>query len=84
MAANDGKTVEDARRANLAKPSGTTLLNGLEIDYVRFAAAADALGADKFDVLSIRGYRNAKGEMVADYDSVRIEKRNNDAGNTDD
>lgn len=48
----------------------------LEVDPAKMAAAAERIGADKYDVLSIGGYRDAKGEFVADYDSVRIEKRN--------
>lgn len=49
----------------------------LVVDPKKMAEAAERLGADKFDVLSIGGFRNSKGEFVPDYSSVRIESRNN-------
>jgi hypothetical protein len=61
--------------ANLISPVAVTTINGMTIDMHQFAAAADKLGAGKLDVLSISGYRNAKGELVPDYSTVRIERR---------
>lgn len=72
---SNGDNIDNPQIANLVKPLDTQVINGMTIDMHRFAAAAEKLGADKLDVLSIGGYRNAKGEFVPDYDSVRIEKR---------
>lgn len=72
---NEGDSIDDPRIANLANPVGETTISGMKIDLVRFAKAANKLGADKHDVLSIRGYVNAKGEKVPDYDSIKIEKK---------
>jgi hypothetical protein len=67
--------VEHPQVANLVSPVAVTTINGMTIDMHQFAAAADKLGAGKLDVLSIGGYRNARGELVPDYDTVRIERR---------
>lgn len=77
-----GESAEEPLVVNLKDPNGMKTLTTetgekLKIDAKKMAAAADKLGADKYDVLSIGGYRNAKGEFVPDYDSVRIESRNN-------
>lgn len=60
--------------ANLAQPVGHLLCNGMSIDSKKLAQAADKLGAGKSDVLSVAGYRNAAGQLVPDYDTVRIER----------
>lgn len=70
-----GESESDPRLANLVNPVDSLVINGMRIDMRKFKEAADRLGADKHDVLSIGGYRNAKGELVPDYDSVRIERR---------
>lgn len=66
---------------NLKDPYGVkkvTTDTGMKllVDAKKLAEAADRLGVNAHDVLSIGGYRNAKGEYVPDYENVRIEKRN--------
>lgn len=77
-----GQSADEPMVVNLKDPNGTKTLTTetgmkLKIDVKKMAKAADRLGATQHDVLSIDGYRNAKGEFVPDYDSVRIESRNN-------
>jgi hypothetical protein len=65
---------------NLTQPTLQTIKldvgdGHMTVDVQKLKDAADELGANKYDVLSIGGYRNAKGEFVPDYDTVRIEKR---------
>jgi len=75
-----GDSVDSLQVANLVTPlKQPKIINGLKVDMIRFAEAAEQLGADKHDVLSIGGFRNAKGEFVPDYDSVRVERRNGDS-----
>jgi hypothetical protein len=73
--ANEGDCVDNAQRVNLTTPAVTLKINGMIIDMHKFAEAADALGADAWDILTIDGYRDDKGELIPDYDSVRIAKR---------
>jgi len=70
-----GNSADDPQIANLVDPLKQQTIAGMVIDMVRFAEAAEALGAEKGDVLSIGGYRNSRGELIPDYDSIRIEKR---------
>lgn len=74
-----GETIGDPKVVNLVTPLDRvkvqTQQGDLWVDMVRFAEVADRLGADKLDVLSINGFRNAKGELVPDYDSIRIERK---------
>lgn len=78
---NQGKDISNPKLANLVSPIGhvtvQTTQGPMQVDMHKFAVAADKLGAGKYDVLGISGYRNAKGELVPDYDSVRIEKYHN-------
>jgi hypothetical protein len=69
-----GKSVDDPQIANLVDPLKQQTIAGMVIDMKRLAEAAEALGAEKGDVISIAGYRNSKGELVAHYGTVRIEK----------
>jgi len=83
----DNNDIDNPHVANLKNPSGTVVLtiNGrdMTIDKVQLAAAADRLGADRYDVLSIGGYCNSRGEWEPDYGSVRIERRNLPGKNDD-
>ena len=72
----DGQSAEAPKIVNLKQPQQTQRINGMLVDMHKLKAAADKLGAVKGDVLSIGGYRNARGELVPDYDTVRIENRN--------
>lgn len=78
---NQGKDISTPKLANLVAPQGNitvqTTQGPMQVDMHKFAVAADKLGAGKYDVLGISGYRNAKGELVPDYNSVRIEKYHN-------
>lgn len=70
----------DLRVINLSAPTLETIKLEVEgghmiVDVGKLKTAADELGAGKYDVLSIGGYRNARGEFVADYSSVRIEPK---------
>ncbi len=69
--------------ANLVKPVAVATINGMTIDMHQFAAAAEKLGAEKLDVLSIAGYRNAKGQLVPDYSTIRIERHGQDEDDDD-
>lgn len=66
---------EHPQLVNLTNPCQTQRINGMTVDMHKLAEAADKLGAQASDVLSIGGYRNARGQLVPDYDSVRIERR---------
>ena len=68
-----GESPDNPRLVNLTTPVEELSINGMKVDMHRFAQAANALGAQADDVLSISGYRNARGELVPDYDSIRIE-----------
>jgi hypothetical protein len=70
-----GDSVDDPKLVNLVAPLPQLTVNGIELDMIKVAEAAERLGAQKQDVLSIGGYRNAKGELIPDYDTIRIEKR---------
>lgn len=70
---NDGETPQQPKVVNLKTPAESMVVNGMTIDMRRFAEAANELGAEPHDVLSIGGYINAKGERVPDYTSIRIE-----------
>jgi hypothetical protein len=70
-----GDSVDDPKLVNLVVPLPQLTVNGIELDMIKVAQAAERLGAQKQDVLSIGGYRNAKGELIPDYDTIRIEKR---------
>jgi hypothetical protein len=70
-----GNSVDDPQIANLKDPVSQQKIGGMVIDMKRFAEIAEALGAEKGDVLSIGGYRDSRGELIPDYDTVRIEKR---------
>lgn len=70
-----GDTPETAPTVNLVTPLGEKTINGMVVNLKLLAQAADKLGAGKYEMLSISGYRNARGELVPDYDSVRIEKK---------
>jgi hypothetical protein len=72
---NEPNDVDNPLVANLVSPVAVATINGMTIDMHQFAAAAEKLGAEKSDVLSIGGYRNAKGQLVPDYSTVRIERR---------
>jgi hypothetical protein len=71
----NGESVDDPQIVNLVQPLETLTINGMQVDMHRFAEAAKLLGADKRDVLSISGYRNAKGQLVPDYSTIRIERK---------
>lgn len=71
---------DEPQVVNLTQPTLETIKvavgdGHMIVDVQKLKTAADELGAGKYDILSIGGYRNAKGEFVADYDTVRIEKR---------
>lgn len=70
-----GENVDTPAVADLTTPAGTRTVNGMALDMVKIAEASERLGVGKGDVVSIRGYRNALGVVVPDYDSARIEKR---------
>lgn len=72
----DGTNIDKPKLANLAKPTGHTTVNGILIDWQKLTAAAEERYGElaKGVVISVSGYRNARGEMVPDYDTVRIEK----------
>lgn len=71
-----GADADKPQLVNLTEPKGTKTINGLKLDMLKFAAVIEKLGGvDAGDVISIGGYRNAKGEIVPDYDTVKIEKR---------
>ncbi len=71
--------IDNPHVANLKTPYGSATLTvgGREvtIDMAAFAAAAEKLGADRYDVLSIGGYFNSRDEWVPDYATVRIDRR---------
>ena len=70
-----GGSFDNPRLVNLVAPAKSLEINGMVVDMELFAKAAEKLGAGKYDILSINGFRNAYGELVPDYDSVKIEKR---------
>jgi hypothetical protein len=70
-----GDSVDNPKIANLVEPLPQMTINGIPLDMQKVAEAANRLGAEKGDVLSVGGYRNARGTWVPDYDSARIEKR---------
>lgn len=71
----DGESVDQPKIANLTDPVSIIRINGMAVDMHKLKAAADRLGAKKGDVLSIGGYRDHRGVLVPDYDTVRIENR---------
>jgi hypothetical protein len=73
-----GSSADNAKIVNLVDPLPKVNVNGMDVDMARFAQAAEHLGAGKGDVLTIDGHRNAKGQWVANYDSIRIERRADD------
>lgn len=78
MSRND--TTDDLLVVNLTQPSMKTIKldvgdGYMTVDVQKLKTAADELGAGKFDILSIGGYRNSRGEFIPDYDSIRIEKK---------
>jgi hypothetical protein len=73
-----GKSIDKPLRANLTKPVPQLTVNGMRLDMARFTEAANQLGADVDDVLTIDGYRDAKNRWVPDYNTVRIAKRANE------
>lgn len=79
----NGDSVDNPLTANLKDAQARVTVytetgQKLIVDMREFAKAAEKLGADAHDVMSINGYRNAKGELVPDYDSVRIVRRDAD------
>lgn len=73
-------SIDDPLRYNPTVPSPILYINmgngkRMLVDGKKLATAAEALGANAYDTLSIGGWRNAAGEFVPDYDSVRIERR---------
>lgn len=71
----NGESAHEPQIVNLVQPLETLTINGMQVDMRRFAEAAHQLGANKHDVLSIGGYRNAKGQLVPDYSTIRIEHK---------
>lgn len=75
-----GESIDTPKVADLVHPVPAPVVvmteaGPMSIDMELFAEAAEKLGADKYDVMSIGAYQNAKGELVPDYDSVHIERR---------
>jgi hypothetical protein len=71
-----GENLDAPKVVNLVTPQQTPLyVNGVPLDMNRVAEVAEHFDMQKGDVLSIGGYRNAKGEWVPDYTSARIEHR---------
>jgi hypothetical protein len=75
---SNGDSVDTPQIANLAEPVGVKTVNGMALDMLKMAEAAQRLGVGKGDVISVRGYRNARGVIVPDYDTARIERRADD------
>lgn len=69
-----GDSIDTPQVANLINPLPTQTTNGMQIDMHKFAEAAKRLGAEKGDVMTIDGHRNAKGQWVPDYNTIRIVK----------
>jgi hypothetical protein len=74
--AGDGP--DNPQLVNLVEPLPVQRINGMDIDMVKLAEAADRVGAGKMDVLSVDGYRDSKGRWVPNYDTVRIERKADD------
>lgn len=72
---SDGDSVDTPQIANLVEPAGVKTVNGMALDMTKMAEAAQRLGVGKGDVISVAAYRNARGVLVPDYDTARIEKR---------
>ena len=70
-----GDSPDDAPIVDLVRPLGEKTINGMVVNMQLLAQAADRIGAGKHEMLTFTGYRNARGELVPDYDSVRIERR---------
>jgi hypothetical protein len=71
-----GASVDDPKIANLTDPQqGIYTINGMALDMVKMAEAAQRLGVQKGDVMSVGAYRNGKGILTPDYDTARIERR---------
>lgn len=78
---NEGESVENPKIVNLKDPVSQLILHTpsgpVKVDMQRFADAARTRGLDhiqKGDVLGINAIRNAKGEWIPDYSSIRIER----------
>lgn len=74
----NGDSIDTPQVANLTEPTGTRTVNGMALDMTKMTEAAQRLGVGKGDVISVRGYLNAKGVVVPDYESARIERRAHD------
>jgi hypothetical protein len=75
----EGATPDDPKIANLKEPSANpvkvmTSAGSMLVDMRKVKQIADKMGIDKHDVFSIPGYRNARGELVPIYDSIRFER----------
>lgn len=76
-----GDSVNNPQVVNLKQPLPHVTLHTekgpLSVDMNEFKAAAERLGLggiQKGDVLSINSHRNAKGQLVPDYETIRIER----------
>jgi hypothetical protein len=79
---NEGESIENPKVVNLKDPLSALWLHTpsgpVKVDMQKFAEAAKTLGLGeirKGDRLSIGAFRNAKGEWVPDYSSIRIERK---------
>jgi len=74
-----GKSIDEPTTVNLVDPvAELTLMTDkgpMKVNMKRVAEVAKKLGVDKFDLLSIPGHRNARGELVPDYDLIRLERK---------
>lgn len=74
----EGMTPDDPQVANLKDPMAKpvkvmTSAGPMLVDMRKVKEIADAMGLERHDVFSIPGYRNARGELVPMYDSIRFE-----------
>lgn len=73
-----GKDIDNPTVANFKEPiASTSFMTAAGPMKVDMRVIAQRIGRelDKGDIISIRGFRNAKGELTPDYDSLQIERK---------
>lgn len=77
----DGKSLDQPKIANFKDPLPQLAFHTVKgepiiVDMQLLTKAAERLGGiNKGDVVSLGSHRNAKGQFVVDYDSLRIERQ---------
>lgn len=76
---SNGDSVDNPQVINPNNPHPQLYINGIPLDMYKFTEAVEKFGGwDVDDIVSIRSFRDSKGNLVPDYGSIRLEKKAKD------